>query len=373
MDKTRFEKEVMPLYFNSSSYKSFQRSKNLWAFQTVSKGIHKGECSHPLFMRGNLDLARTMARIKKDEFGDAGSLDQSSAAAAFANPTLGNAGATGIFSMLAQQQSAGSLVGGSAPASSSVGGGPPMDTIDMLKKKSKTKHGKSKNKSAELLVHQEKTNGLREAALSRGSMVVACRARGMSMDHNMHTAFFEIPKNPEHGMDLVCSFPTCRNGGIKFLWCKYCDDVIAKRTFKASHLHKDLVDAAIGNGAAVDAPHDSKNNASSDSSREMPPKKRHKKDSVGQADIGAGAANIHEIANEESSDSGSSSENAVEPTGEDAKRLEEMRTKWDALLDERQEMDSKDDISNWLDRVVETSEQFKKVSRRARRNAKAQL
>ena len=187
----------------------------------------------------------------------------------------------------------------------------------------------------------------------------------------MHTAFFEIPKNAEHGMDLVCSFPSCRNGGIKFLWCKYCDDVIAKRTFKASHLHEDLVNAENGNGGAANISDDSKKKSSSNSSREMPPKKRHKKDAARIADKDAVGKNVHEIANEESSDSTSSSGNAPNATGEDAKRMDEMRLKWDALLDERQEMDSKADISNWLDRVVETSEQFKRASRAARRKAKA--
>jgi hypothetical protein len=102
----------------------------------------------------------------------------------------------------------------------------------------------------------------------------------------------------------------------------------------------------------------------------MPPKKRHKLEAVGEALNGTGKK-VHEIRTERSTSSSSSSGNTVELSGEDGKHLAEMRAQWDALLDERQEMDSKDGISNWLDRVVETSEKFQRASRRARRKAKA--
>ena len=48
-DKQQFTSEVLPVFFGTSKYKSFQRNLNLWGFQTVSKGRSKGECSHPLF------------------------------------------------------------------------------------------------------------------------------------------------------------------------------------------------------------------------------------------------------------------------------------------------------------------------------------
>jgi hypothetical protein len=81
-DKNRFSADIMPHYFASSSYKSFQRSKNLWGFQTVSKGVHKGECSHPLFVRGDITSCRKMVRgAKNDDEGDKESSDQVSAGA----------------------------------------------------------------------------------------------------------------------------------------------------------------------------------------------------------------------------------------------------------------------------------------------------
>jgi hypothetical protein len=46
--------------------------------------------------------------------------------------------------------------------------------------------------------------------------------------------------------------------------------------------------------------------------------------------------------------------------------IAKMRAQWDRLLDERQEMDSNDDVSDWLDRVVATSERYKAASRQAK-------
>ena len=40
----------------------------------------------------------------------------------------------------------------------------------------------------------------------------------------------------KHGDGLVCSFPQCRNSGIKFRYCRFCDDAIARRNFKR-HQH----------------------------------------------------------------------------------------------------------------------------------------
>jgi HSF-type DNA-binding len=64
LSKDRFANEVMPVFFNSSSYKSFQRSLNLWGFRVLLKGPHRGECFHALFQRGKQDLCGNMKRVK---------------------------------------------------------------------------------------------------------------------------------------------------------------------------------------------------------------------------------------------------------------------------------------------------------------------
>jgi hypothetical protein len=61
--KDKFTELVMPEFFSTSKYKSFQRSLNLWGFETVSKGPDKGVCNHPLFVRGDADLCNSMKRI----------------------------------------------------------------------------------------------------------------------------------------------------------------------------------------------------------------------------------------------------------------------------------------------------------------------
>lgn len=42
-----------------------------------------------------------------------------------------------------------------------------------------------------------------------------------------------------HGAPLVCSFPACRDKGVKFLYCAYCKDACAKRQFRERHKHDD--------------------------------------------------------------------------------------------------------------------------------------
>jgi hypothetical protein len=347
-DKERFAKEIMPQYFASSTYKSFQRSKNLWGFQTISKGVHKGECSHELFVRGNVELCRKMVRvrIKSDDVPEVEDVEQvpvaagsslastgasasgiaalgqggnnlmqqaflgnlsglnaslllssrqqpqqqqphlgafnsllSSASVSSNNPLLlalaamgngsgnGNPSSAGnlfsalqsmntqsqqapapsmqapvsalqqllqftsqpplppppqqqgpsainqqILALLAlqqqqqQQQASGSADTNVAAVPAPTASGVDLSALSTLsevpkpsavaaaasspkllpggKEKSKSKHDKSK-KSSDVA---EKTNSLRDAALQRGSKVVACRARGMAMDHNMHVS-----------------------------------------------------------------------------------------------------------------------------------------------------------------------------------------
>jgi hypothetical protein len=39
----------------------------------------------------------------------------------------------------------------------------------------------------------------------------------------------------------VCSFAECRNAGVKFRYCRFCQDAVARRNFKHHH-HKDDLD-----------------------------------------------------------------------------------------------------------------------------------
>lgn len=62
-DKERFVREVMPSFFGTQSFKTFQRNLNLWGFTRVSKGPQKDVCSHPLFLKGFPAVCQSMKRI----------------------------------------------------------------------------------------------------------------------------------------------------------------------------------------------------------------------------------------------------------------------------------------------------------------------
>jgi hypothetical protein len=149
-------------------------------------------------------------------------------------------------------------------------------------------------------------------------------------------------------------------------------------------LHDDLVKAEGAgevrrNAGAADISDDS--NKPPGRSGDVPPKKRHKRNAsnegkarIDMPDENPSIRNVHKIANESSESSSETGEEDPTDVKEDDsanyENLIELRSQWDSLLDERQEMDSKDDISAWLDRVVETSELFKKASRRSKKEGK---
>ncbi|KAL9189268.1 hypothetical protein ACHAXT_011758 [Thalassiosira profunda] len=72
---------------------------------------------------------------------------------------------------------------------------------------------------------------------ARGAAIVPCRARGMPVDHNFKTAYFVVPDGIEHGDELMCSYPACRQAGVKFRYCLHCKVPVAKRNFRNRHRH----------------------------------------------------------------------------------------------------------------------------------------
>jgi hypothetical protein len=59
----------------------------------------------------------------------------------------------------------------------------------------------------------------------------------MPVDHNFKTAYFVIPDGIEHGDELMCSYPACRQAGVKFRYCLHCKVPVAKRNFRNRHRH----------------------------------------------------------------------------------------------------------------------------------------
>ena len=61
-DKVKFVNQIIPRYFHSTKFKSFQRSLNLWGFESIRSGPDKGATFHRLFVRDQLKLCRLMIR-----------------------------------------------------------------------------------------------------------------------------------------------------------------------------------------------------------------------------------------------------------------------------------------------------------------------
>ncbi|KAL7451029.1 hypothetical protein ACHAWC_002870 [Mediolabrus comicus] len=61
VDVTAFSKEILPTYFKTSKFSSFQRNLNLYGFNKINKGVY----SHPQFRRGDkLALTQLRKRVK---------------------------------------------------------------------------------------------------------------------------------------------------------------------------------------------------------------------------------------------------------------------------------------------------------------------
>lgn len=64
-EKEKFASDVMPRYFASAKFRSFQRSLSLWGFQTETKKPgRRGSSSHSCFVRDRPELCRMMQRIR---------------------------------------------------------------------------------------------------------------------------------------------------------------------------------------------------------------------------------------------------------------------------------------------------------------------
>ena len=55
--------------------------------------------------------------------------------------------------------------------------------------------------------------------------------------HFWQTAHLTITSATKHGDRLVCSYPPCRNAGVKFVYCAHCRAPVARRSFLKRHDH----------------------------------------------------------------------------------------------------------------------------------------
>lgn len=62
-DRDAFINDMLPRFFKTTTFKSFQRSLNLWNFHLVRKGADKGYISHPKFRRGQRAMCQEIQRV----------------------------------------------------------------------------------------------------------------------------------------------------------------------------------------------------------------------------------------------------------------------------------------------------------------------
>lgn len=177
-------------------------------------------------------------------------------------------------------------------------------------------------------------------------------------------------------MELVCSFPACRNGGVKFIYCGYCKDAIARRNFRTSHTHKDSCIEAqsrlMESSTSIPVTALPTNREEVEPSTKHP-KKRMKQskpsddDSSGVLPSAASASSGTAKVATESPSSGMDKQNAGSMSRKpryDVSRVEELKAQWIQLLEDRRKMKSNndDDETTWLNRVMAVSNEFVDLS-----------
>jgi HSF-type DNA-binding len=58
----RLVEEILPLFFNQTKYRSFQRQLNTWSFERILCGCNRGAFQHPYFIKGRIDLCQHQTR-----------------------------------------------------------------------------------------------------------------------------------------------------------------------------------------------------------------------------------------------------------------------------------------------------------------------
>mmetsp|Transcript_40742 Transcript_40742/g.117003 ORF Transcript_40742/g.117003 Transcript_40742/m.117003 type:complete len:513 (-) Transcript_40742:361-1899(-) len=209
-------------------------------------------------------------------------------------------------------------------------------------------------------------------------VVVPCRARGMPMEHNFQTAYFEIPDDIQHGDGLICSFPECRNRGVKFLYCAYCKDPVAKRNFRNRHTHEEEEKKKKKEEAA-----NAKKAPPSSTAKKVVVAKKPHEISEGTGSSNTGSSKTTSISDptaqmkkhhRQKDSKKRSASTSLSDSDESRKKLARMdnerKDTWAMLLAERPSTDQSDAMSAWLMKVMAVSDP-KKTTAQALAQVKA--
>ena len=197
-----------------------------------------------------------------------------------------------------------------------------------------------------------------------------------------------MPNGIEHGGDLVCSFSACRNEGIKFCYCSHCGIPVAKRNFRQRHAHesqtkkqaKAAPQATSRNSLPVQS--QSSNSAAPRSQSKLPPptpglkSPTFKEDHCPKEQEDSGTStnsfidtdqscNAHKQPKPMSSLVFSSKDGQVEIGGSDAAVSSSLNHKqqrrWASLLRQRPPDKNGDEMSAWLQSVIEISDPLSRL------------
>lgn len=190
------------------------------------------------------------------------------------------------------------------------------------------------------------------------------------MEHNFQTAYFVIPEDVKHGDGLICSFPACRNRGVKFLYCQYCKDPVAKRNFRSRHNH---AEEKAEEDQPKKAPNDSAPASAGDKAKRQEPQPATLRNVV---------ADVTSSSSQHASETSTAASNSTQNEKAGVKRsLDEMNSEhdemikrklskiaperqvvWGTLLAERPKSDDELEMSAWLMRVMAVSDSKKPIA-----------
>ena len=143
----------------------------------------------------------------------------------------------------------------------------------------------------------------------------------------------------------MCSYPACRNAGVKFCFCTVCRIPVAKRNFRIRHNHCDFVPPN----------HPAAKQQVTEQTKESSPTK------LDMRHVLCSEASRNNARH--SSDSGSSESSKSDESEPTNRRL----AIWDRLLDQRPLQTDAESMSNWLASVLAISNLDMPVLRRKRR------
>lgn len=196
-------------------------------------------------------------------------------------------------------------------------------------------------------------------------------------------AYFDVPEDVKHGDELVCSFPECRNSGVKFCFCTYCNIPVAKRNFRIRHNHCDyappaptVAEALAAAGSTLTLPLPERSNDHARSTRSSiqfdlptsPLQRKKLKESDGAKKQSNASNSVKESETHDSkngndiavernsaaSQDGGSSGDIPSNTDESGITPERMAA-WDQLLDRRPRQLDSAEMATWLASVMAIS------------------